>query len=157
MIAFPGNGLGLLKRRRIGDQRMNLHRKVIHVDMDAFYASVEQRDNPQYRGKSLVVGGRPEKRGALAAASYEARKFGIHSAMPSRTALQHCPHLIFVPPRFEVYRGISEQIRSVFYRYTDLVEPLALDEAYLDVTHSDACVLSLAVKTVFIQLVEYLG
>jgi DNA polymerase IV len=113
---------------------LNAHRKVIHVDMDAFYASVEQRDNPQYRGKPLVVGGSPEKRGAVAAASYEARKFGIHSAMPSRTAIQRCPHLIFATPRFEVYREISEQIRSIFLSYTDLVEPLALDEAYLDVT-----------------------
>ncbi len=113
---------------------MTDHRKIIHVDMDAFYASVEQRDNPAYRGKPLVVGGRPEKRGAVAAASYEARKFGIHSAMPSRTAAQRCPHLIFAPPRFEVYREISEQIRIIFNGYTDLVEPLALDEAYLDVS-----------------------
>jgi DNA polymerase IV len=93
-----------------------------------------QRDNPQYRGKPIVVGGRPEKRGAVAAASYEARQFGIHSAMPSRTALQRCPHLIFAAPPFDVYRGISEQIRTIFKRYTDLVEPLALDEAYLDIT-----------------------
>jgi DNA polymerase IV len=113
---------------------MNPQRKIIHVDMDAFYASVEQRDNPTYRGKPLVVGGSPDQRGAVAAASYEARKFGIHSAMPSRTAVQRCPHLIFAPPRFEVYREISEQIRSIFLNYTDLVEPLALDEAYLDVT-----------------------
>jgi DNA polymerase IV len=115
---------------------MTSHRKVIHVDMDAFYASVEQRDNPSYRGKPLAVGGSPEKRGAVAAASYEARKFGVHSAMPSRTALQKCPHLIFVQPRFEVYRAVSEQIRVVFQRYTDLVEPLSLDEAHLDVTES---------------------
>jgi DNA polymerase IV len=115
---------------------MILQRKIIHVDMDAFYASVEQRDNPNYRGKPLVVGGSPEKRGAIAAASYEARKFGIHSAMPSRTAVQRCPHLIFAPSRFEVYREISEQIRSIFESYTDLVEPLALDEAYLDVTEN---------------------
>ncbi len=113
---------------------MNTDRKVIHVDMDAFYASVEQRDQPQYRGQPLVVGGRPEKRGVVAAASYEARQYGIHSAMPSRTALQRCPHLIFALPRFEVYREISEQICAVFRHYTDLVEPLALDEAYLDVT-----------------------
>ena len=108
---------------------MSLQRKIIHVDMDAFYASVEQRDNPFYRGKPLAVGGSPEKRGAVAAASYEARQFGVHSAMPSRTAIQRCPHLIFVKPRFEVYRGISEQIRAVFKRFTDLVEPLSLDEA----------------------------
>jgi DNA polymerase-4 len=109
-------------------------RKIIHIDMDAFYASVEQRDHPAYRGKPLVVGGRPEQRGAVAAASYEARQYGIHSAMPSRTAIQKCPHLIFVNPRFEVYRAVSQQIRDIFHRYTDLVEPLSLDEAYLDVT-----------------------
>jgi DNA polymerase IV len=121
-----------------GGESMNIHRKVIHIDMDAFYASVEQRDHPQYRGKPLVVGGSPEKRGAVAAASYEARKYGVRSAMPSRTAIQRCPRLIFVLPRFEVYRGISEQIRAVFKRYTDLVEPLSLDEAYLDVTVNKA-------------------
>ena len=104
--------------------------------MDAFYASVEQRDFPQYRGKPIVVGGRPEKRGAVAAASYEARKFGIHSALPSRVAQQRCKDLIFVSPRFDVYREISQQIRAIFHQYTDLVEPLALDEAYLDVTEN---------------------
>lgn len=109
-------------------------RKIIHVDMDAFYASVEQRDNPSYRGKPVVVGGTPDQRGVVAAASYEARQFGIHSAMASRTAFQRCPHLIFVRPRFDVYRQISDQIREIFHRYTDLVEPLAFDEAYLDVT-----------------------
>lgn len=111
-------------------------RKIIHIDMDAFFASVEQRDEPRYRGKPIVVGGSPAQRGAVAAASYEARQFGVHSAMPSRTAYQKCPHLIFVKPRYDVYRAISEQIREIFYRYTDLVEPLALDEAYLDVTEN---------------------
>ena len=111
-------------------------RKIIHVDMDAFYASVEQRDNPDYRGKPLVVGGRPEKRGAVAAASYEARRYGIHSAMPARTAVQLCPTLIFVKPRFEVYKAVSQQIRRIFLSYTNLVEPLSLDEAYLDVTEN---------------------
>lgn len=120
----------------MGDRHQSMLRKIIHVDMDAFYASVEQRDQPQYRGKPLVVGGSPDKRGAVAAASYEARKFGIHSAMPSRTAVHRCPRLIIVKPRFDVYRAISEQIRAIFYRYTDLVEPLALDEAYLDVTEN---------------------
>ena len=109
-------------------------RKIIHIDMDAFYASVEQRDNPDLKGKPVVVGGRPEQRGAVCAASYEARKYGIHSAMPSRTAVQHCDHLIFVKPRFEAYRAVSQQIRTIFFDYTDLVEPLSLDEAYLDVT-----------------------
>lgn len=104
--------------------------------MDAFYASVEQRDEPAYRGKPVAVGGSPEQRGVVAAASYEARRFGIHSAMPSRTAIQRCPQLIFVRPRFDVYHSISEQIRGIFHEYTDLVEPLALDEAFLDVTHN---------------------
>lgn len=94
--------------------------------MDAFYASVEQRDNPQYRGKPLVVGGSPNQRGVVAAASYEARKFGIHSAMPSITAIASCPRLIFVRPRFDVYREVSAQIHEIFKRYTDVVEGVAL-------------------------------
>jgi len=109
-------------------------RKIIHIDMDAFYASVEQRDNPELRGQPVAVGGLPSQRGAVCAASYEARKYGIHSAMPSRSAVQRCEHLIFVKPRFEAYRAVSEQIRAIFFDYTDLVEPLSLDEAYLDVT-----------------------
>ncbi len=115
---------------------MNRDRKIVHVDLDAFYASVEQRDNPCYQGKPLVVGGLPQQRGVVVAASYEARKFGIHSAMPSYLALQKCPALVFVPPRFEVYRSISTQIHAIFKRYTDLVEPIALDEAYLDVSQN---------------------
>lgn len=103
--------------------------------MDAFYASIEQRDHPEYRGKPLAVGYGAE-RGVVAAASYEARKWGIHSAMPSLTAIARCPQLIFVPARFEVYREISHQIREIFFEYTDLVEPLSLDEAYLDVTRN---------------------
>ncbi|MGB6298194.1 MAG: DNA polymerase IV [Rivularia sp. (in: cyanobacteria)] len=114
----------------------NQTRKIIHIDMDAFYASVEQRDNPKYNGKPLVVGGSPNQRGVVAAASYEARKYGIHSAMPSKIAIARCPNLIFVKPRFEVYRNISSQIHHIFRHYTDLLEPIALDEAYLDVTRN---------------------
>ena len=109
-------------------------RKIIHIDMDAFYASVEQRDNPEYQGKALVVGGAPDARGVVATASYEARKFGVRSAMSSRRALQLCPHAIFVRPRFAAYKEVSQHIREIFSRYTDLIEPLSLDEAYLDVT-----------------------
>ena len=110
-------------------------RKIIHIDMDAFYASVEQRDNPALRGRPVAVG-HAAKRGVVAAASYEARKFGVRSAMPSTTALRQCPELVFVPPRFEVYRAVSEQIRRIFADYTPLIEPLSLDEAYLDVTEN---------------------
>ncbi|MDR0232885.1 MAG: DNA polymerase IV [Dysgonamonadaceae bacterium] len=108
-------------------------RKIIHIDMDAYYASVEQRDNPALRGKPIAVG-YGEARGVVATASYEARKFGVRSAMPSLTARNKCPELIFVPPRFNVYHEVSTQIREIFLEYTDLVEPLSLDEAFLDVT-----------------------
>ncbi len=110
------------------------YRKIIHIDMDAFYASVEMRDNPEYRGKPLIVGGPPNSRGVVATASYEARKFGIHSAMSSKRAHQLCPHAVFVRPRFDAYKEASQKIREIFSRYTDLIEPLSLDEAYLDVT-----------------------
>ena len=110
-------------------------RKIIHIDMDAFFASVEQRDHPELQGKPIAVGGSSE-RGVVAAASYEARKFGVRSAMPSRTAKRLCPDLIFVRHRFDVYKQVSDQIREIFMEYTDLVEPLSLDEAYLDVTHN---------------------
>ncbi len=111
------------------------HRKIIHVDMDAFYASVEQLDDPELRGKPVAVGG-GGKRGVVSAASYEARKFGVRSAMSGMLARQKCPHLIFVKPRFDRYKEISSKVREIFYEYTDLVEPLSLDEAYLDVTEN---------------------
>ena len=110
-------------------------RKIIHIDMDAFYASVEHRDNPELRGRPVAVGG-SEARGVVAAASYEARKFGVHSAMPSVTAKRKCPDLIFVKPRFDVYKAVSAQIRGIFAEYTPMIEPLSLDEAYLDVTEN---------------------
>lgn len=117
----------------MSDLPKQLPRKIIHVDMDAFYASVEQRDNPELRGKPIAVGG-ARLRGVVAAASYEARKFGVKSAMPSVTAQRLCPDLVFVKARFDVYRSVSAQIREIFSRYTDVIEPLSLDEAYLDVT-----------------------
>jgi DNA polymerase-4 len=114
-------------------------RKIIHIDMDAFYAAVEQRDNPAYRGKPIVVGGRPDSRGVVATCSYEARKFGIRSAMASSQAYRLCPQAIFVKPRFEVYKSVSASIRHIFSDYTELFEPLSLDEAYLDVTEVSRC------------------
>lgn len=118
-----------------------IQRKIVHIDMDAFYASVEQLDFPELRGKPIAVGGSKE-RGVVAAASYEARQFGVKSAMPSVIAARKCPQLIFVKPRFERYQEISKQIRAIFYDYTDLVEPLSLDEAFLDVTENKKGMLS---------------
>jgi len=112
----------------------NAARAILHLDLDAFYASIEQRDRPEYRGKPVIVGGSPDRRGVVASASYEARQFGVHSAMPSRTAQRLCPQAIFLPARFEVYRAVSGQVMAIFHAHTALVEPLSLDEAYLDVT-----------------------
>jgi DNA polymerase-4 len=114
---------------------INHNRKIIHIDMDAFYASVEQMDNPDLRGKPIAVGG-SENRGVVAAASYEARKFGVRSAISGVLAKKNCPELIFVKPRFDRYKEISKKIHGIFHEYTDLVEPLSLDEAYLDVTYN---------------------
>src|SRR5712691_8827860 len=111
-------------------------RRILHVDMDAFYASVEQRDNPALRGKPLAVGGRPEGRGVVAAASYEARTFGVRSAMPMASAMRLCPPLVIVRPDFRHYRAVSNEIREILRGCTPLVEPLSLDEAYLDVTQN---------------------
>jgi len=134
-ISGPGSTMLLRMEGVLHQSAMNegRQRKIIHIDMDAFYASVEQRDNPDLCGKPVAVGGSRE-RGVVAAASYEARKFGVRSAMPSVTAKRQCPDLILVKPRFEVYKAISHQIREIFAGHTPIIEPLSLDEAYLDVT-----------------------
>src|SRR5579864_3166390 len=113
---------------------MHEPRFILHIDLDAFYASIEERDRPELRGKAIIVGGSPDRRGVVATASYAARHFGVHSAMPCRTAQRLCPEAIFLPPRFEVYKAVSQQIMAIFWAHAELVEPLSLDEAYLDVT-----------------------
>lgn len=115
---------------------MDMLRKILHADCDAFYASIEQRDHPVYRGFPVIVGGDPEKRGVVSTASYEARAFGVHSAMPARTALRLCPQAIFLRPRFDVYKAVAEEIFSIYREYTSILEPLSLDEAFLDVTNN---------------------
>lgn len=114
-------------------------RKIIHVDMDCFYAAVEMRDHPEYRGRPLAVGGSEKQRGVLSTCNYEARRFGLHSAMPTAQALKLCPHLLLVPGRMQVYKSVSRQIHEIFQRYTSIIEPLSLDEAFLDVSNSQKC------------------
>ena len=118
---------------------MSHTRKIIHIDMDCFYASVEMRDNPALQGKPVAVGGTAERRGVLATCNYEARKFGLHSAMSSAQALKRCPNLVLIPVDMPKYKAVSQQIHQIFQQYTDIIEPLSLDEAYLDVTDSDHC------------------
>ncbi len=127
-------------------------RHIIHVDMDAFYASVEKLDNPDLEGKPVIVGGDPEARGVVSAASYEARKYGVHSAMPMSQAIRLCPRAVVLPGRMDRYCEISEQIQAIFENYTSMVEPLSLDEAFLDVTgslrlHGSAQDIGMAIKT----------
>ena len=114
-------------------------RKILHIDADSFYASVEMRENPELRGRPIAVGGKAERRGVIATSNYEARKFGVHSAMASSRAMALCPQLIIVPPRFELYRGVSRQFHQIFQLYTKIIEPLSLDEAFLDVSTSSCC------------------
>jgi DNA polymerase-4 len=136
-----------------------LHRKIIHIDMDAFFAAVEQRDFPHYRNRPVIVGGSPDARGVVATCSYEARRYGVHSAMPSAHAFRLCPHAVFIKPRFEAYKAASAQIRQIFADYSNLVEPLSLDEAYLDV--SDAAMLqgsaSLIAKAIKEKIKQHVG
>ena len=126
--------LSVLAESVSADNRMYSKRKIVHIDMDAFFASIEQRDNPAFKNKPLIVGGKPQERGVVAACSYEARRFGVHSAMPCSKAVRLCPHAIFTRPRMARYIEVSTQLMAIFRRYTELVEPLSLDEAFLDVT-----------------------
>uniref|UniRef100_UPI0038B69CC9 DNA polymerase IV n=1 Tax=Vibrio nitrifigilis TaxID=2789781 RepID=UPI0038B69CC9 len=120
-------------------ENISQQRKIIHIDMDCFYAAVEMRDNPQYRGRPLAVGGNQKQRGVLSTCNYEARQYGLHSAMPTAQAFKLCPHLLLVPGRMSVYKDVSRQIHTIFHRYTHIIEPLSLDEAYLDVSNTTLC------------------
>ena len=113
---------------------MSALRKIIHADCDCFYASIEMRDNPSLVGKPIAVGGSPERRGVIATCNYDAREFGVHSALPSATARKRCPQLIIIHPDMEKYRTASQQVHEIFQKYTDIIEPLSIDEAYIDVT-----------------------
>ena len=138
---------------------MHSNRKIVHIDMDAFYASVEQRDNPKLKNSPVIVGGRPDSRGVVAACSYEARRYGIHSAMPCSRAYKLCPHAHFIRPRMNRYREISAHIHSIFRQYTDIVEPLSLDEAFLDLTtnHKDEKSATILAKQICAQIFEETG
>lgn len=145
-----------------GMTEMPQDRTIIHIDMDAFYAAIEQRDYPELRGRAVIVGGSPDRRGVVASCSYEARQFGIHSAMPSRTAFGLCPQAVFLPARFEVYRAVSAHIMQIFHAFTDLVEPLSLDEAYLDVTQrthtwEEAAMLAQTIKQQIREQIQLTG
>lgn len=129
--------------RLVGESR---NQKIIHIDMDCFFAAVEIRDNPSLKGKPVVVGGNPHGRGVVSTCSYEARKFGIHSAMPCATAYRLCSHAVFLRPNFKRYQDVSRQVLEIFHRYTDLVEPVSLDEAYLDVTGHELYATQIAKK-----------
>jgi len=131
--------LPILADQVVSTESQTLDRKVIHVDMDCFYAAVEVRENPQLKGKPVAVGGKPNTRGVVAACNYEARKFGVHSAMPMSRALQQCPDLITTPVHMDLYKSVSTEIHKIFTGYTDLIEPLSLDEAYLDVSDCNQC------------------
>jgi len=127
------------KTARAAVQKDSAQRKIIHIDMDCFYAAVEMRENPSLKGKPVAVGGSPNSRGVVAACNYEAREFGVHSAMPMSRAFQKCPQLITTPVHMDLYKSVSKIIHSIFQDYTDQIEPLSLDEAYLDVSDSPHC------------------
>ena len=131
--------ISLMLTEQVVSTESNIQRKIIHIDMDCFYAAVEMRENPKLKGKPVAVGGSRNSRGVVAACNYEAREYGVHSAMPMSRAFQSCPHLITTPVRMDLYKSVSKVIHSIFQEFTDIIQPLSLDEAYLDVTDSDHC------------------